>query len=57
LVLIGPLGETRPDGTKKDRVDDARQATKAAVEEGIVAGDGVALFRPRPRSETSRRQS
>jgi chaperonin GroEL len=30
---------------KKDRVDDARHATKAAVEEGIVAGGGVALLR------------
>src|SRR5208282_3787174 len=30
---------------KKDRVDDAMNATKAAVEEGIVAGGGVALLR------------
>ncbi len=30
---------------KKDRVDDAVHATKAAVEEGIVAGGGVALYR------------
>ncbi|MFZ1962263.1 MAG: chaperonin GroEL [Roseiarcus sp.] len=30
---------------KKDRVDDAVNATKAAVEEGIVAGGGVALLR------------
>jgi chaperonin GroEL len=30
---------------KKDRVDDAMHATKAAVEEGIVAGGGVALLR------------
>lgn len=30
---------------KKDRVDDALSATKAAVEEGIVAGGGVALIR------------
>jgi len=30
---------------KKDRVDDALHATKAAVEEGIVAGGGVALVR------------
>ena len=29
---------------KKDRVDDALHATRAAVEEGIVAGGGVALF-------------
>ena len=30
---------------KKDRVDDAMHATRAAVEEGIVAGGGVALLR------------
>lgn len=30
---------------KKDRVDDALHATKAAVEEGIIAGGGVALVR------------
>jgi chaperonin GroEL len=29
---------------KKDRVDDAMHATRAAVEEGIVAGGGVALL-------------
>src|SRR5205085_11012577 len=29
---------------KKDRVDDAVQATKAAVEEGVVAGGGAALL-------------
>jgi len=32
---------------KKDRVDDALHATRAAVEEGIVAGGGVALIRVR----------
>ncbi|GEA62204.1 chaperonin GroEL [Vibrio comitans] len=30
---------------KKDRVEDALQATRAAVEEGVVAGGGVALIR------------
>ena len=30
---------------KKDRVDDALHATRAAVEEGIVPGGGVALLR------------
>ncbi|MDO9620507.1 MAG: chaperonin GroEL, partial [Moraxellaceae bacterium] len=30
---------------KKDRVDDALHATRAAVEEGVVAGGGVALVR------------
>jgi chaperonin GroEL len=32
---------------KKDRVDDALHATRAAVEEGIVPGGGVALIRAR----------
>ena len=30
---------------KKDRVDDALQATKAAIEEGVVEGGGIALIR------------
>jgi len=34
---------------KKDRVDDALHATRAAVEEGIVPGGGVALLRARAR--------
>ena len=29
---------------KKDRIEDALHATRAAVEEGIVAGGGVAFF-------------
>lgn len=33
---------------KKDRVDDARHATQAAVEEGILPGGGVALIRCLP---------
>ena len=33
---------------KKDRVDDALHATRAAIEEGIVAGGGVALVRSIP---------
>ena len=32
---------------KQDRVDDALHATRAAVEEGVVAGGGVALLRAR----------
>ncbi|MER8576513.1 chaperonin GroEL [Mesorhizobium sp. M1338] len=32
---------------KKDRIDDALNATRAAVEEGIVPGGGVALLRAR----------
>lgn len=36
---------------KKDRVDDAQHATKAAVEEGILPGGGVAFIRCRPALE------
>jgi chaperonin GroEL len=32
---------------KKDRIDDALHATRAAVEDGVVAGGGVALLRAR----------
>ena len=35
---------------RKDRVDDAMHATRAAVEEGILPGGGVALLRPLRRS-------
>jgi chaperonin GroEL len=37
---------------KKDRVDDALNATKAAVEEGIVPGGGVALLRAKAAIKT-----
>jgi len=36
---------------KKDRVDDALNATRAAVEEGIVPGGGVALLRAKKAAE------
>ena len=36
---------------KKDRVNDALNATRAAVEEGIVLGGGVALLRCLPALE------
>lgn len=36
---------------KKDRVDDAKEATKAAVEEGILPGGGAALIRCLPAIE------
>jgi len=39
---------------KKDRVDDALHATRAAVEEGIVPGGGVALLRARRTLESLR---
>ena len=37
---------------KKDRIDDALSATKAAVEEGVVAGGGVALVECLPSIDT-----
>ncbi len=44
LVRIGAATETEMK-EKKARVEDALHATRAAVEEGIVAGGGVALIR------------
>ena len=44
VVSIGGATEVEVK-EKKDRVDDALNATRAAVEEGIVAGGGVALLR------------
>src|SRR3974377_1755723 len=50
--LAGGVGGTRVGGAaevevkeRKDRVDDAMHATRAAVEEGILPGGGVALLR------------
>jgi chaperonin GroEL len=37
---------------RKDRVDDALHATRAAAEEGVVAGGGVALLRARSALES-----
>ena len=39
---------------KKARVEDALHATRAAVEEGVVPGGGVALIRAVARSQSSR---
>ena len=44
VINIGAATETEMK-EKKDRVEDALHATRAAVEEGIVAGGGVALIR------------
>lgn len=44
VLYVGAATETEMK-EKKDRVDDALHATRAAVEEGIVAGGGVALVR------------
>jgi chaperonin GroEL len=44
VIKIGAATEVEMK-EKKDRVDDALHATRAAVEEGVVAGGGVALLR------------
>jgi len=44
VIKAGAATETEMK-EKKDRIEDARHAAKAAMEEGIVAGGGVALLR------------
>ena len=44
VLYVGAATEVKKK-KKKDRVDDALHATRAAVEEGIVAGGGVAYIR------------
>jgi chaperonin GroEL len=44
VLYVGAASEVEMK-EKKDRVDDALHATKAAIEEGIVTGGGVALIR------------
>lgn len=46
VAVINVGAQTEPEmKEKKDRVDDALHATRAAVEEGILPGGGVALLR------------
>jgi chaperonin GroEL len=47
ILYIGAATEVEMK-EKKDRVDDALHATRAAVQEGVVAGGGVALIRTLP---------
>jgi chaperonin GroEL len=47
VIKVGAATETEMK-EKKARVEDAMNATRAAVEEGIVAGGGVALLRCQP---------
>ncbi len=61
--LAGGVGVIRPGAPtevamkeKKDRIDDAVHATKAAVEEGILPGGGVALIRCLPSLEELSKQ-
>ena len=51
LIKVGAATETELK-EKKARVEDAMHATKAAVEEGIVPGGGVALLRAQKALET-----
>ncbi len=51
VIKVGAATETEMK-EKKDRVDDALHATRAAVEEGVVAGGGVALVRALKALET-----
>ncbi|OLE66017.1 MAG: molecular chaperone GroEL [Acidobacteria bacterium 13_1_20CM_2_68_14] len=50
IIKVGAATETEMK-EKKSRVEDAMHATKAAVEEGIVPGGGVALVRAIPALE------
>ncbi len=43
IVRVGGATEVEVK-ERKDRVDDAMHATRAAVEEGVVAGGGVTLL-------------
>lgn len=51
VIKVGAATETEMK-EKKDRIEDALSATRAAVEEGIVAGGGVALIRAQKALET-----
>jgi chaperonin GroEL len=53
VINVGAATETEMK-EKKARVEDALHATRAAVEEGIVPGGGVALLRTIPRLEKAR---
>ena len=52
IIHVGGFTESEMKETK-DRVDDALNATKAAIEEGIVAGGGAALLYAREGIETA----
>jgi chaperonin GroEL len=53
VIRVGGMTEVEVK-ERKDRVDDALNATRAAVQEGIVVGGGVALIRPARRWKASR---
>ena len=54
VVKVGAATETEMK-EKKHRVEDALQATRAALEEGIVPGGGVALLNAVTRSSSTAR--
>ncbi len=56
IIKVGAATETEMK-EKKSRVEDAMHATKAAVEEGIVPGGGIALVRAIPALETLREKN
>jgi len=56
IIHVGGLTESEMK-EKKDRVDDALQATKAAIEEGIVPGGGAALLYAREGITESKEES
>jgi chaperonin GroEL len=56
VLYVGAASEVEMK-EKKDRVDDALHATRAAVEEGIVAGGGVALLRAKSALNTLKSQN
>lgn len=51
VINVGAATETEMK-EKKSRVDDALHATRAAVEEGVVVGGGITLFRAMPVLQT-----
>ena len=52
VINVGGFTETEMN-EKKDRVDDALHATRAALDEGIVPGGGVALLNARTKLEST----
>jgi chaperonin GroEL len=56
IIKVGAATESEMK-EKKSRVEDAMHATKAAVEEGIVPGGGIALVRAIPALETLREKN
>ncbi|MFG0276117.1 MAG: TCP-1/cpn60 chaperonin family protein, partial [Phycisphaerales bacterium] len=56
VIKVGAPTETEMK-EKKDRVDDALHATRAAAKEGYVPGGGVALLRSQPAIDAARKKA